>query len=113
MGGSIGISGVEMLLSRRSQYHQSILSAHTASGDHAFQTTVSALVQTFTHAGYDMASATQMAYARVYGLMQAQAAMLAYIDTIWIFGVVCILVVPLAFLMKKNPHGGGGRMAAH
>ena len=113
LGGSIGISLVETLLSRRSQFHQSVLSAHTSMGDHAFQSQVNSLSKTFTSAGYDLATATQMAYGRVYGMMQSQAAMLGYIDVIWVFGVVCVLVVPLAFLMKKNPHGGGGRMAAH
>ena len=113
LGGSIGISGVEMLLSRRSQFHQTVLASHTSQWDVAVQNTLAGLIKTFTSAGYDIATATQMAYGRIYGLMQQQAAMLAYIDTIWIFGVVCILVVPLAFLMQKNTSGAGRGMSAH
>ncbi|HML16900.1 MAG TPA: DHA2 family efflux MFS transporter permease subunit [Bryobacteraceae bacterium] len=113
LGGSIGISAVETLLSRRSQYHQSVLSAHTSQWDSAFQSNVNGLARTFTSAGYDLSTATQMAYGRIYGLMQAQASMLSYIDTIWIFAAVCCLVVPLAFLMKKNPHRAGGSASAH
>jgi hypothetical protein len=38
--------------------------------------------------------------------------MLAYIDTIWVFGLLCVLVAPLAFLMKKN-RAGRGPAGAH
>jgi hypothetical protein len=47
-----------------------------------------------------------MAYSQVYGAMQAQASMLAYIDTIWVFTAAAALMVPLAFLMKRAKKGG-------
>ncbi|MGD1093660.1 MAG: DHA2 family efflux MFS transporter permease subunit [Bryobacteraceae bacterium] len=112
MGGSIGISLVETLLARRSQYHQSVLSAHTSSLDPAFHNQVTGLAQSLTTGGMDHSAATQMAYGRIYGLVQGQAAMLAYIDTIWVFGLLCVLVAPLAFLMKKN-RAGRGPAGAH
>jgi len=112
IGGSIGISAVETLLARRSQFHQSVLSAHTSRFDPAFHSTVAGLKQAFVHGGTDAATATQMAYGSVYGMMQSQASLLAYLDTIHIFGIVCLLVIPLAFLMKKNTTGRG-RVAAH
>ena len=112
IGGSIGISLVETLLARRSQYHQSVLSAHTSSWDPAFHNQVTGLAQTLTTGGMDHVAATQMAYGRIYGLVQGQAAMLAYIDTIWVFGLLCVLVAPLAFLMKKNK-AARGPVGAH
>ena len=48
-----------------------------------------------------------MAYARIYGMLQAQAAWLAYIDTIWIYGLGCLAVVPLAFFMRRPKRGSG------
>ncbi len=60
----------------------------------------------------DHASAVQSAYGRIYGLMQGQANLLAYIDTIEVFAVLCFLVVPLAFLMKKNT-AARGPVGAH
>jgi DHA2 family multidrug resistance protein len=102
MGGSIGISLVENMLSSRSQFHQSVLSAHTGKFDIPFQSKVANMTQMFANGGMDHATAAKMAYARVYGMVQAQAAMLAYVDTIWIFAIVCLLVVPLSFLMKKS-----------
>jgi DHA2 family multidrug resistance protein len=112
MGGSIGISIVETLLSRRTQFHQSVLSAHTGQFDATFQSRVAGLTQTFATGGMDRITATQMAHGRLYGLLQSQASLLAYLDTIWLFGLICLLVVPLAFLMKKNT-GGRVQAAAH
>jgi hypothetical protein len=81
-------------------------------GDAAFRSSVDAMTKLFTSSGYDAATATQMAYAKLYGLMQAQASWLAYIDTIWIYAIACIAVAPLAFLMKrpKKSEGGPGGM---
>jgi hypothetical protein len=54
----------------------------------------------------------QAAYSRVYGAMRAQADMLGYLDVIWIFAIVCAVMAPMAFLMKRNKPGGGAP-AAH
>lgn len=35
--------------------------------------------------------------------MQRQAAMLGYLDTIMIFAVICTVIAPAAFLMKRAP----------
>jgi MFS transporter, DHA2 family, multidrug resistance protein len=107
IGGSVGISCVTMLLARRGQFHQNRLAAHTGNYDPAFQSSVASLTQAFKAAGYDAVQATQMAYDRVYGALQAQASMLAYIDTIWLFAIVAALMVPLAFLMRRSKPGPG------
>jgi DHA2 family multidrug resistance protein len=106
VGGSVGISLVTTLLARRGQVHQSVLAAHTSRYDPAFQAAVSGLAQTLKASGVQAAQATQMAYDRLYGAMQAQASMLAYLDTIWIFAIAAALMAPLAFLMKPAKKGG-------
>jgi MFS transporter, DHA2 family, multidrug resistance protein len=106
IGGSVGISFVTTLLARRGQFHQNRLAAHTSNYDPAFQSRIANLTQTFKAAGYDASHAMQMAYDRVYGALQAQANMLAYIDTIYIFAIAAILMAPLAFLMKRPQKGG-------
>jgi DHA2 family multidrug resistance protein len=113
MGGSIGIAALETILARRTQFHQNVLSSHTSQYSNAFQSSVAAMTHAMTQAGYDAATATQMAYARVYGLLQAQAAWLAYIDTIWLYGLGCLAVVPLAFFMRRPKRGSGPAMGAH
>jgi MFS transporter, DHA2 family, multidrug resistance protein len=106
MGGSIGISLVTTLLARRGQFHQNRLAAHTSTYDPAFHSAVANLAQSFQSAGFDAVQATQMAYNRIYGALQAQASMLAYIDTIWIFAIAAALMAPLAFLMRRPVKGG-------
>jgi MFS transporter, DHA2 family, multidrug resistance protein len=107
MGGSVGISIVETLLAQRSQKHQSDLAAHLTSTSPAFQSRVHGIVEAMTGAGYSAADATQRAYQMLYGRMQQQAAALAYNDVIFIFAIVCGIMVPLAFLMRKNKPGAG------
>ncbi len=106
IGGSVGISVVTMLLARRGQFHQNILAAHTSKFDPAFQSAVSGMAQSLRASGVGAVEATQMAYDRIYGAMQAQASMLAYIDTIWVFAIAAALMAPLAFLMKRAKKGG-------
>ena len=61
--------------------------------------------------GASAADATQQAYALIQGTMQRQAAMLGYIDCFWLLGVAILIMVPMAFLVKKSRPGGG--MAVH
>ncbi|MGH9559182.1 MAG: DHA2 family efflux MFS transporter permease subunit [Bryobacteraceae bacterium] len=105
MGGSLGISAAETLLSRRAQVHQSVLVAHATQFDPAFQSAISGITNTFTARGYDHATAIQTAYGNVYGMIQMHASMLAYLDAFEVFAFVCVLVVPLAFLMTKSKPG--------
>ena len=61
----------------------------------------------FAGQGADLATAAIKAKALIYGFVQQQAAMLAYIDVFWVFGWMFLLMVPLVFLMKKTtPHAG-------
>jgi MFS transporter, DHA2 family, multidrug resistance protein len=106
IGGSVGISLVTTMLARRGQVHQSVMASHTGQFDPAFQARVSNMAEAFKASGIQAAQATQMAYGKVYGAMQDQASMLAYIDTIWIFAIAALLMVPLAFLMKRPKPGG-------
>ncbi len=112
-GGSIGIAALETILSRRTQFHQGVLASHTSGFDRPFQNMFAQITQSMTQAGYDASTAAQMAYARIYGLMQAQAAWLAYLDTIWLYGIICLAVVPLAFLMKRPKKGAAPVAGAH
>jgi hypothetical protein len=43
----------------------------------------------------------------LYGLIQRQATMLAFVDTFWLLGLTFLALIPLMFLMKKaTPHKG-------
>ncbi len=107
IGGSVGISVVTTLLARRGQFHQNRLAAHTSNFDPGFQAAVAGMAQALKASGVQATQATQMAYDRIYGALQAQASMLAYLDTIWIFAILAVLMVPLAFLMRRAKPGSG------
>ena len=112
LGGSVGISLVGALLSQRSQYHQNMMASHTSALDPEFQSRVVSMTRVFQNAGMDAVTAGQSAYGRIYGMMHAQAEMLGYIDTVFIFAILCGIMAPMAFLMKKGKPSGGAP-AAH
>jgi len=113
LGGSVGISFVVTMLSRRSQFHQTMIASHTSQFDPIFQSRIAGLTQTLAHAGMDPSSASQAAYGRITGLIQGQAAMLAYIDTIKVFAIACLIMVPMAFLMAPRAKAQSGPAAMH
>jgi DHA2 family multidrug resistance protein len=110
MGGSVGISMVETLLAQRSQFHQDRLTANFSNYSATFRDSAAALAQKLGGGGGGP-EGLQRAYTQMYGLLQQQAAALAYIDTIWVFAGVCAVMVPFAFLMKRNRAAMGAPVA--
>jgi DHA2 family multidrug resistance protein len=105
LGGSIGISLAQTLLARRAQWHQSILAAHTSRFDPSLRAWVAALTQRLARSGTDMVTATRMAYGRLYGVVIAQATMLAYIDTIKVLALLSAIMIPAVLLLRRPPAG--------
>ncbi len=66
----------------------------------------------FIARGADAVTATERAYAALYGMVQKQAAMLSFIDGFKMVAVVFIILVPFVFIMKKPAHHGGPGMVA-
>jgi DHA2 family multidrug resistance protein len=60
--------------------------------------------------GKDAATATRQAYGAVWGMVQQQAAMLAYNDVFRFLALTFVAMLPLLFLMRK-PKKGGAVMA--
>ena len=56
----------------------------------------------FQQRGFDSAGALQQSYGHLYGLVQMQAAALAYIDAIWVMGSAALFMIPMVLLLKKN-----------
>jgi DHA2 family multidrug resistance protein len=105
LGGGVGISLAQTLLVRRAQWHQTVLATHTSRFDPQFRGWVAALARTLAHGGTDMATATRMAYGRVYGLVLGQATVLAYIDTIKVLGLLSAIMIPAVLLLRRPPAG--------
>ena len=111
IGQSVGTSAVTTLIARRSQYHQSVLAGHSASG--GFDAAIQSLTTQLAQAGMSVHDAGQQALGRLYGLLQAQAATLAYVDVFWLLAVFSALMFFCSFLLKANKPVRGARVSAH
>ena len=112
MGSSVGTSIVTTMIARRSQYHQTILVGNVTQQSPTFLDTVNGLTNQLAQSGFSPDDAQMRAHARLYESAQNQAAVLAYIDTFWILGVVAAIMFALSFVLKKNQPGKGGGEAA-
>jgi DHA2 family multidrug resistance protein len=77
----------------------------------AAQATLDRLRAAFVAGGADAVTATQRAYAAVFGLVQRQASMVSFVEVFRLLGVVFLLMIPLVLLMKRP--SGRSSMASH
>lgn len=105
IGGSVGISFATTLLARRQQYHQSVLINHVTPYASTYQTTIDALQRAYLAGSANAGDALHQAQAKLYAMVQQQAATMSYLDTFWIFGVVFLALLPLVLLMSKPAAG--------
>jgi MFS transporter, DHA2 family, multidrug resistance protein len=111
IGASIGISMVETMQVRKAQMHVNILGEHVNPGNPMARQTVNGMRALFMSQGKDAATAGREAYGAVWGMVQQQAAMLAYNDVFRFLALMFIALLPLVFLMRKPKKGGGAAMA--
>ena len=103
VGGSAGIAFVTTMLARRSQYHQSVLVAHLTPYDPGFLTFAQGAGDFLVGRGSSPAQAADQAQGLAYGLVRQQAGMLAFIDNFWILGVIFLLLIPMALVLRRPP----------
>ena len=112
IGASVGISSVTTIVARHSQTHTNFLVAHLNPYNPAAVQMLNAARAGFMAKGMDMATATRQAYGAIFGMVEAQAAMLSFSDGFRMLGGLFLLMMPLILLMKK-PKGGGEAPMAH
>jgi DHA2 family multidrug resistance protein len=111
MGQSIGTSAVTTLIARRSQYHQSVLAGYTASA--RFHDATTALAMRLTTAGLSVHAAQQQALARMYALVQSQAAVLSYVEVYWLLAMASAFMFVGSFLLKRNEPAKRENVSVH
>jgi MFS transporter, DHA2 family, multidrug resistance protein len=111
IGSSVGTSMVTTLIARRSQFHQEILGDYVRSGSANLQNTLNGLTNHLANSGLSGPDAQKQAYARIYQLVQLQAASLAYVDTFMVLAVGSAIMFFLAFILKKNSPGASRDLA--
>jgi DHA2 family multidrug resistance protein len=111
LGGSIGIAVTGTLLARRQQEYINVLGAHVTPFSQAARASMETARQGFIAAGSDPVTATQRAYAAVFGAVQRQAAMVSFVDLFRLLGIIFLLLLPLVLLMRRPR--GRATAAAH
>jgi hypothetical protein len=54
------------------------------------------------HRGLSQPQAAAQTTLRVYNSVITQANVLSYIDVAWLIGVLCLVMIPLVLLLKRN-----------
>ena len=66
-----------------------------------------------TRSGLSVHVAQQQALGRLYALVQAQAAVLSYVDGYWVLSVISVIMFVSSFFLKRNEPGKSGKVSVH
>src|SRR5579871_1548437 len=113
LGGSVGIAIVAMLNTRYQQKYTSILGAHVTATDPQASQWLGGMRSLYLSTGSGPGLADQRAYASVFGLLQREAAMRAFVALFQLLTAVFVLMSPLPLIMNKPRRGGPPGVGAH
>jgi DHA2 family multidrug resistance protein len=102
IGGSVGIAMATTALIRRSALHQTYLASNLSPSSAELQRK-SAMIAAYLGHRVGMAGARPGSYGLLYGLMQQQSAMLAYVDVFRWTAVLALICAAATWLFKKPP----------
>jgi MFS transporter, DHA2 family, multidrug resistance protein len=108
LGGSFGIAMVSTLLVRRAQVHQALMVGHLTPYDPVYMERLSAAKQAFAASG--PVTSDLQAQSSIYSSLLDQSRLWAFVENFRLFGILCLICLPLVFLFKKT--GKKGRVAA-
>jgi DHA2 family multidrug resistance protein len=109
LGGSIGIAVLETFVTKREQFHSSIITARASLLDPATRERIAALQEHFLSAGAsDPATAWHDAVVQIGRIVRAQSYLLAYSDAFYLMGVALLLALVTSLTMRKTSGGGAG-----
>lgn len=89
---------------RLSQFYQTSLVSHITPYNQLFQMRLSELKQALIAKGMQAAQADHTAIGMIYGMVQKQAATLAYNRIFFIIGLAFLSIIPLLLLLKRPSH---------
>lgn len=110
VGGSIGISVVNTILSRHEQVHRNELSHNMAQYSHTFQEQYRALTN-YLSQHTDAATASRQALDILNRTLTGQSSLWSFVDDFRYLAVLCFLCAPIAFFMARVRKRGGATMA--
>jgi DHA2 family multidrug resistance protein len=105
IGGSVGIAVTGTMLARNQQTVTSVLGSNVTPYGPGSQSMFLQMRGAFMAAGADAVTATDRAYAALFGMVQRQAAMVSFVGLFQLLGVLFLALMPLVLIMKR-PRGG-------
>ena len=109
LGGSIGIALLQTLLTKREQFHSSVITPSVSLLNEATRQRLADLQHYFMASGTaDPATAWHDAIVAVGRTVRAQSYFLAYGDTFFVMGSMLVLAIVAAVLMRPTTGAGGG-----
>ncbi len=109
-GGSMGVALSQTVLARREQFHQSRLVEHLGSWNPIYNDSLNR-IQGYLNGRTATGSSSGTSVAIVGHMVQAQAALLAYIDVFVALGVIAMVMVPLALTLRSVDRSAGTKPA--
>ena len=103
IGGSIGISVAQTLLTRRSDYHQSQITNYVPQTQIWFQQQTATLTRGLAQ-DFNPGNSMHSALARLYQQLGQQALLWAFVDVFRWMALLCFGCVPLVWLFRKVRH---------
>ena len=100
------------MLARQQQTMTNVLGANVTPYSPAAQTMFERLRSGFIASGTDAVTATQRAYAALFGMVQRQAAMVSFVTIFRMLGILFLLLIPLILIMKR-PRRQAAPVGAH
>ena len=113
LGGSIGIAATGSMLARKEQAFVNIYGTNVDPYSHTSISMFDQMRAGFMAAGADITTATERAYASLYGMVQQQAAMSSFVQLFRLLGIIFLLLLPLIFLMQRPRAGARPGAGAH
>ena len=110
LGGSIGIAGIQALLSQREQFHQARYVEQLNPLNPNFNNAVESLANNLTSQGVPPGQTNSVAMAEIYHTLVQQAMMLSYVDAFHLMMIAIFASLPLVLLLRRPQKRGSAHM---
>jgi DHA2 family multidrug resistance protein len=108
IGGSMGIASATTFLYRRQQFHTHLLAVDVNPYNPQTQVFLKGVQASMILHGSDPHTAVSQSYGAIWGMVERQASMLAFVDTFRAMAVVFLVMLPLLFIIKRPKHPRAG-----
>jgi DHA2 family multidrug resistance protein len=111
IGGSTGIAAATTYQERRMQFQINVLGAHVTPYSESARQALQSARSLFMSRGSDSVTATHQAYGALFGSVERQASMLAFLEAFRMLGIVFLVLLPLLLLMRRPTQRGEAPLA--